>query len=76
MTMEAELAALLEEVRKLPPMTEEQREIQRMSWAWGNLACTTNHKPRRNELTHIARSRGWTEERFQIWADEMEWWDE
>jgi hypothetical protein len=33
-----EFAALLEKVRALPPMTEEQRIEQAFSFAWGNVA--------------------------------------
>lgn len=34
----AELERLLDEARKLPPMTSEEREEQRRSWAYGNCA--------------------------------------
>lgn len=33
------LAELMAMVRKLPPMTEEQRNEQRASFAYGQLAC-------------------------------------
>jgi hypothetical protein len=68
------LEELYEKVRKLPPMTERQREEQGFSFSYGNLACTTNHKPTRAAFAKLARDRGWTEEQFAAWADTREWW--
>lgn len=68
------LDELLEKVRKLPPMTEEEKDLQAIDWIWGQLACSTNHKPRREVFKKMALARGWTEERFDKWADTKEWW--
>ncbi len=39
-----ELERLIELVRQLPEPTEAERRDQAISWVWGNLACSTNHK--------------------------------
>lgn len=65
---------LLDRIRKLPPMTEEEKEAQAIDWVWGQLAASTNHKPRRAVFRTMALARGWTEERFKTWADSKEWW--
>jgi hypothetical protein len=69
------LEALLEKVRALPPMTPRQREEQALDWTYGNLACSTNHKPARLAFAKVALSRGWTPEGFEAWAADKEWWD-
>lgn len=66
---------LRDEVRALPPMTRRQAEEQRLDFTYGNLACSTNHKPRREVFKEIALGRGWTEEQFDKWADGREWWE-
>ena len=68
------LAELIERARKLPPMTARQREEQNFSFSYGNLACTTNHKPRREAFATLARTHGWTLEEFEAWAKNREWW--
>ena len=67
------LEELLEEARRLPPMTDEQREEQRLDFAYGNLACSTNHKPVLEAFWAVASGRGWTRERFAKWAAGREW---
>lgn len=70
-----ELARLLEAARKLPPMTRDQRDEQTLCFAYGNLACTTNHKPSRAAFRVIAmRDMKWDRERFEAWASTKEWW--
>jgi hypothetical protein len=36
---------LMNDAEKLPPMTEDERNAQRLDFAYGNLACSANHKP-------------------------------
>jgi len=69
-----EFEAVLEKVRALPPMTPRQREEQALGWAYGNLACSTNHKPVRAAFEATALDRGWTTEQFERWAADKEWW--
>lgn len=45
-----------------------------LSFAYGNLACSTNHKPTREAFESLALGRGWTKEQFDAWADRKEWW--
>lgn len=55
-------------------MTEREREEQRLDFAYGSLACSTNHKPSRKAFRVVAlEERGWTEEEFERWASEREW---
>ena len=72
--LEETLEDLLEKVRALPPMTVRQREEQSFGFAYGNLACTTNHKPTRSAFRALAAQRGWTEAEFEAWAKDKEWW--
>lgn len=65
----------VERFNALPP--EEQarhQELQSFSFAYGNLAMTTNHKPTRDAFRTMAIRRGWTEAEFDAWALELEWW--
>jgi hypothetical protein len=74
MMTDAEYQALLAKVKALPPMTPDERVAQALSFAYGNLACSTNHKPERRAFRAIALERGWTEERFNEWAAQHHWW--
>lgn len=68
------LENLLKRLKELPPPTERERQEQTLSFAWGNLACSTNHKPSRSAFKNLARERyGWTDEEFDAWADRMRW---
>ena len=58
----------------LPPMTNEETEEQAMCFAYGNLACSTNHKPTREAFASFCRDAGWADERFERWAKDREWW--
>lgn len=70
----SKLDELLEAARKRPPMTADERNEQALSFAYGNLACTTNHKPSRRAFRHIAIEKyGWSDERFEKWAEGKEW---
>lgn len=71
---DTKLRLLLARVRELPPMTPDERVEQGFSFAYGNLACTTNHKPNRAAFRTLALEEGWTEERFNTWASDKEWW--
>lgn len=64
---------LLEKVRALPEMTPREREVQSFSFAYGNLACTTNHKPTLSAFMALAWKRGWTPAQFEEWAKDKEW---
>jgi hypothetical protein len=50
-------------------------QAQCLSFAYGNLACTTNHKPTRSAFRKVALDLGVTEEEFEVWAREREWWE-
>lgn len=68
-------ADLVEEARKLPPPTQEERQEQALSFAYGNLAMSTNHRPLRNAFLTLAQSEfGWSEEQFDRWSEGREWW--
>lgn len=68
------LDELMEHARSLPPMTERQKREQRLDFAYGNLACTTNHKPSLKAFIALAKQEGWTEAEFYAWAKDREWW--
>ncbi len=67
------LAELIKIARALPPMTREEVEEQAVCFAYGNLACTTNHKPVRAAFETMCLGRGWSKERFAAWAKDREW---
>ena len=58
-------------------MTPEERVLQRLSFAYGNLACSTNHLPRREAFQVLCVGPdSWyqlTQERFDEWADARKW---
>lgn len=55
-------------------MTAEQKEIQALSFAYGNLAASMNHRPVLSAFRALAISRGKiTEEAFDAWAEKLEW---
>lgn len=54
-------------------MTPRDWEEQRMSLAYGNLACSTNHHPMRAAFAKLAAKKGWTVEEFDAWAEGREW---
>lgn len=65
------VAELLELVRALPEPTPREREQQALSFAYGNLAASTNHKPSRAAFAKLASERyGWSE-----WAADLTWPD-
>jgi hypothetical protein len=68
-----DFAELLEKVRKLPPMTPDEKFAQRLDFAYGNLACSTNHKPTREAFAELAKGYGWSFQRFAVWAEGKEW---
>lgn len=69
------LLDLLEQMRARPQMTPDERDVQALSFAYGNLACSTNHKPTRLAFAKLAKDMGWSFARFAEWADSREWWD-
>ena len=68
-----DFAALLEKVRKLPPMTPDEKFAQKLNFVYGNLACSTNHKPSRLAFAQLAQEYGWSFQKFAAWADGKEW---
>lgn len=70
----AEYAALKARVAALPPMTAAERRAQRLDWIYGQLACSTNHKPTRASFEELALERGWTAIEFVAWAAKKVWW--
>ena len=67
------LDELLRLARMLPPMTPAERDEQRLDWAYGNLACSRNHRPSRLAFYDLAKWVGWSKERFDEWAADKEW---
>ena len=62
------LAQLMEDAKKLPPMTEVERQEQALNFTYGNLAASTRHKPQRAAFAKIAREEyGWSEATFAAW---------
>jgi hypothetical protein len=61
-------------------MTREERDLQALSFAYGNLACTTNHRPLRSAFRAICVGPNtrmkWTQEQFDAWANAREWREE
>lgn len=71
----AELEALMEKARKLPPPTKREREEQALCWTYGNMALTTNHKPNFGAFQLLARTEfAWTNAQFEEWAKGREWY--
>lgn len=64
---------LAELVKNLPPMTEQQKRECRFDWVYGNLACSTNHKPTRSAFLKLALDDGWSETEFNLWAKSHRW---
>jgi hypothetical protein len=54
-------------------LTADERTIQRLNFAYGNLACSTNHKPSRDAFKKLAQEQGWSETRFDLWAEGRTW---
>ena len=71
--MSKKLNDLIAKAKKLPPMTKRQRDERDMDFAYGNFACSSNHKPQRLAFRQVAQSRGWTQEEFDKWAEDKVW---
>ncbi len=54
-------------------MTPTEKSLQALDFAYGNLACTTNHKPRRDVFRELARTRGISDEEFREWERDKVW---
>lgn len=50
-----------------------EAELQKMDFAYGQLACSTNHKVFRHVFLGWAKEHGWTEEEFEAWAKDKRW---
>lgn len=73
--MTPELRRLVELAKMLPPPSKDEKAEMELSFCWGNLALTENHRPNRKAFQTIAMDRyGWSEVRFNRWADDKEWW--
>lgn len=64
---------ILERFKELPGMTLEQRIEQKIDFVWGNLATSTNHRPRSKEaIAAMVWKREWQvlyrDEEARIWA--------
>lgn len=71
------LDALLVELRKMVPVpyaNTEERALQALDFAYGNLAASTNHKPEYDAFKKIALERGLTLDVFERWAKQRKWW--
>jgi len=68
------LDELIAEVRTLPDMTPSERAIQRLDFVYGNLACSTNHKPTLEAFLTLASSMSIEVGAFNKWADAKKWW--
>ena len=55
----------------MPPL----HELSAMSFSYGNLMCSTRHRPRRAAFAVVAERRGWTKEQFDAWARDRVWAD-
>lgn len=64
---------LLEQARTVE-VTPREREEQALSFAYGNLAMSTNHLPTRSVFNKLALQRGWTQAEFDAWADARHAW--
>ena len=71
--MNKELEELIVKVRALPPMTRKQQRLQSLDFAYGNLACSTNHKPSFRAFAKIFKAEGFSKEEFLDWAWDQEW---
>lgn len=66
------LEELMEQAKKVE-MTGEQKLEQRLDFAYGNLAASTNHKPQREVFHALATKLGMTQIAFEAWASRREW---
>jgi hypothetical protein len=73
-TLQSVAAELLARAKALPPMTVREAAHQAADWAYGNLACSSNHKPNREAFRKLLSERGWTDNEFDEWANDKMWW--
>lgn len=55
------------------PVSDRTRQMQRLSFAHGNLACSTNHKPSRKAFRAAALSTGTPEDVYDEWEATVTW---
>lgn len=67
------LDELLTQARTIK-MTQAQEREQRLDFAYGNLAASSNHKPQREVFCLLAVEMGMLEVEFDAWAGRREWW--
>lgn len=63
---------MLDNARKIK-MTPEQQLEQSLDFAYGNLGCSTHHRPSREAFKTLAMERGMSETWFNIWASQRVW---
>lgn len=66
------LNAMVENARKIK-MTPDQQLEQALDFAYGNLACTTHHRPSKEVFKTLAMERGMSATWFELWASKREW---
>lgn len=66
------LNAMVDNARQIK-MTPDQQLEQSLDFAYGNLACTTNHRPSKEAFKTLAMERGMSETWFEVWASKREW---
>lgn len=75
----AELDRLIAEAKArfealTPAQQQRHREEQAMSFAYGNLAMSSRHKPQREAFRKLATERyGWDDATFAQWAEGRQW---
>jgi hypothetical protein len=67
---------LLRRIKSLPPMTEEERKWQTLSFVYGNMMLSTNHKLTYRNGAYLADRLGISREDFARWAADRTWKDE
>jgi len=63
---------LMKQARKIK-MTQAQEREQRLDFAYGNLAASSNHKPNRSAFCRLAIELGMPKDEFERWATQRAW---
>ncbi len=64
---------LAERIAAAPPLTERERHLQRLSFTYGNLACTTNHRPSKRAFRAAALANGVPEDVYDEFEARVTW---
>ena len=54
-------------------MTPEEKQLQGLDFAYGNLACSSSHKPQREAFQKVASGKI-PDKAFDAWAADKTWW--